>query len=132
VPVVLRKVRREMDMAKIHSQWFSCFDSGFATARSLNQIITYDAYNMAEVFLTQPLQIIAGSEWMSDSCLANNWYRIDRNSCVGNCPQRSVYPPSTASALAVALNGLLAGGFYRDFYRASYVKSLDAGIYLTD
>ena len=27
---------------------------GFATARSLNQIITYDAYNMAEVFLTQP------------------------------------------------------------------------------
>lgn len=43
---------------------------GFATARSLNQIITYDAYNMAESFLTQPLQIIAGSEagskWMSD------------------------------------------------------------------
>jgi uncharacterized protein len=26
-----------------------------------NQIITYDAYNMAEVFLTQPLQIVAGS-----------------------------------------------------------------------
>ena len=43
---------------------------GFATARSLNQIITYDAYNMAEVFLTQPLQIVAGSvagsQWMSD------------------------------------------------------------------
>jgi fermentation-respiration switch protein FrsA (DUF1100 family) len=43
---------------------------GFATARSLNQIITYDAYNMAEVFLTQPLQIVAGSvagsKWMSD------------------------------------------------------------------
>jgi uncharacterized protein len=42
----------------------------FATARSLNQIITYDAYNMAEVFLTQPLQIVAGSvagsKWMSD------------------------------------------------------------------
>jgi hypothetical protein len=33
---------------------------GFATARILNQIITYDAYNMAEVFLTQPLQIVAG------------------------------------------------------------------------
>ena len=29
---------------------------GFATARSLNQIITYDAYNMAEVFLPHPLQ----------------------------------------------------------------------------
>jgi len=56
--------------------------SAFATARNLNQIITYDAYNMAEVFLTQPLQIVAeslaGSEWMSDSCLANSWYRIDR------------------------------------------------------
>ncbi|MCG8519561.1 MAG: alpha/beta hydrolase [Pseudomonadales bacterium] len=43
---------------------------GFATARSLNQIITYDAYNKAEAFLTQPLQIVAGSDagskWMSD------------------------------------------------------------------
>ncbi|MCB9917362.1 MAG: alpha/beta hydrolase [Planctomycetes bacterium] len=43
---------------------------GFATARSLNQIITYDAYNKAEAFLTQPLLVIAGSEagskWMSD------------------------------------------------------------------
>lgn len=39
-------------------------------ARSLNQIITYDAYNMAEAFLTQPLQVVAGSaagsKWMSD------------------------------------------------------------------
>ncbi len=38
--------------------------------RSLNQIITYDAYHMAEVYLTQPLQIVAGSvagsKWMSD------------------------------------------------------------------
>lgn len=43
---------------------------GFATARSLNQIITYDAYNKAESFFTQPLQIVAGSDagskWMSD------------------------------------------------------------------
>ena len=43
---------------------------GVATARSLDQIITYDAYNTAEVFLTQPLQIVtgslAGSKWMSD------------------------------------------------------------------
>lgn len=43
---------------------------GFATARSLNQIITYDAYHLAEDFLTQPLQIVAGSragsKWMSD------------------------------------------------------------------
>lgn len=43
---------------------------GFATARSLSQIITYDAYQMAEVYLTQPIQIVAGSKagskWMSD------------------------------------------------------------------
>ena len=43
---------------------------GFAMARSLNQIITYDAHNKAEAFPTQPLQIVAGSaagsKWMSD------------------------------------------------------------------
>jgi fermentation-respiration switch protein FrsA (DUF1100 family) len=43
---------------------------GFATARSLNQIFTYDAYNVAEVFLKQPLQSVAGnaagSKWMND------------------------------------------------------------------
>ncbi|WP_241011567.1 alpha/beta hydrolase [Burkholderia sp. Ac-20392] len=47
---------------------------GFMTARSLNQIITYDAYYKAEAFLTQPLQIVAGSvagsKWMSDDPLA--------------------------------------------------------------
>ncbi|MFD1559460.1 alpha/beta hydrolase [Paraburkholderia silviterrae] len=47
---------------------------GFMTARSLNQIITYDAYNKAEAFLTQPLQIVAGSvagsKWMSDDLFA--------------------------------------------------------------
>ncbi|MNZ37403.1 fermentation/respiration switch protein [compost metagenome] len=47
---------------------------GFMTARSLPQIITYDAYHKAEAFLTQPLQIIAGtqagSKWMSDDLLA--------------------------------------------------------------
>lgn len=43
---------------------------GFATLRSLNQIITYDAYHMADVYLTQPIQIVAGSvagsKWMSE------------------------------------------------------------------
>lgn len=43
---------------------------GVATLRSLNQIITYDAYHMANVYLTQPIQIVAGSKagskWMSD------------------------------------------------------------------
>jgi fermentation-respiration switch protein FrsA (DUF1100 family) len=47
---------------------------GWATARSLTQIIPYDAFNMAEVFFTQPLQIVAGSvagsKWMSDDLFA--------------------------------------------------------------
>lgn len=46
---------------------------GFATARSLNQIITYDAYNKAEAFFTQPLLTVvgsdAGSKWMSDDLM---------------------------------------------------------------
>jgi len=43
---------------------------GFMTARSLSQILSYDAFHKAEAFLTQPLLVIAGSEagskWMSD------------------------------------------------------------------
>ncbi|MFD1795913.1 alpha/beta hydrolase [Paracoccus aurantiacus] len=46
---------------------------GYMTARSLDQIIPYDAYNKAEAFLTQPLLVIAGSDagskWMSDDLL---------------------------------------------------------------
>lgn len=46
---------------------------GFATLRSLTQIITYDAYNKAEAFLTQPLLTVAGSnagsKWMSDDLM---------------------------------------------------------------
>ena len=41
-----------------------------ATVRSFTQLATYDAFNMAEIFLTQPILIIAGSEagsrWMSE------------------------------------------------------------------
>ena len=43
---------------------------GYVTARSLNQLVTYDAFNKAEAFLTQPLQVVAGSvagsRWMSE------------------------------------------------------------------
>nr|WP_244669332.1 alpha/beta hydrolase [Acinetobacter nosocomialis] len=46
---------------------------GFATTRSLTQLITYDAYNKAEAFLTQPLVAIAGSvagsKWMSEDLI---------------------------------------------------------------
>ncbi|MBP1493163.1 alpha/beta hydrolase [Acinetobacter nosocomialis] len=45
----------------------------FATARSVTQLITYDAYNKAEAFLTQPLVAIAGSvagsKWMSEDLI---------------------------------------------------------------
>lgn len=47
---------------------------GYMTARSLSQIIPYDAYFKAEAFLTQPLLVIAGSvagsKWMSDDLFA--------------------------------------------------------------
>ena len=47
---------------------------GWATARSLSQIIPYDAFVNADVFLTQPLLMVAGSDagskWMSDDLLA--------------------------------------------------------------
>lgn len=47
--------------------------SGFSTTRSLSQLVTYDAYNMAEAFFTQPLLAIvgsvAGSAWMSDDLM---------------------------------------------------------------
>ena len=43
---------------------------GFATSRSLTQLVTYDAYNKAEAFLIQPLMAVAGSnagsKWMSE------------------------------------------------------------------
>lgn len=46
---------------------------GYMTARSLDQIITYDAYNKAEAFFVQPLLTIVGSEagskWMSDDLM---------------------------------------------------------------
>lgn len=47
---------------------------GYATARSLSQIITYDAFFKAEAFLTQPVLAVAGSEalskWVSDDLIA--------------------------------------------------------------
>lgn len=47
---------------------------GVMLARSLTQLVAYDAYDKAEVFLTQPLLIVVGSEagskWMSDDLLA--------------------------------------------------------------
>lgn len=40
------------------------------TTRSLAQLVTYDAFNLADIFLTQPMLVIAGSEagtrWMTE------------------------------------------------------------------
>lgn len=47
---------------------------GYTLARNLTQIVTYDAYNKAEAFLTQPILAVAGSnagsKWMSDDLIA--------------------------------------------------------------
>lgn len=47
---------------------------GFTYARNLNQLVTYDAYAFADTFLTQPIQMVAGSEagskWMSEDLIA--------------------------------------------------------------
>ena len=50
-----------------------CTAPGFGTARSLTQLISYDAFFKAEGFLTQPLLTVvgsnAGSKWMSDDLM---------------------------------------------------------------
>lgn len=68
--------------AKIHPDFAEAYDyyrtpraqhrnaPGKLTTRSLAQLVTYDAFNNVELFLTQPVQIIAGSmagtRWMSE------------------------------------------------------------------
>lgn len=57
-----------------HTDRAKCATSpGVGTARSLTQLVTYDAYNFAEYYLTQPLLLIVGSVaesmWMSDDLM---------------------------------------------------------------
>ena len=46
---------------------------GYTLTRNLNQLVTYDAYYLAEAFLTQPLLMVAGSQagsrWMSENLI---------------------------------------------------------------
>ena len=46
---------------------------GYTLTRNLNQLVTYDAYHLAEAFLTQPLLMVAGSQagsrWMSENLI---------------------------------------------------------------
>lgn len=59
-----------------------CTAPSVATVRSFTQLVTYDAFHMADIFLTQPLLIIAGSiagsGWMSED-LYNRAASIDKN-----------------------------------------------------
>lgn len=70
------------DAARLHADFAEAYDyyrtaraqhcnaPGKLTTRSLAQLVTFDAFNNVELFLTQPVQIVAGSEagtrWMSE------------------------------------------------------------------
>jgi len=70
------------DAAKSHADFAEAFDyyrtaraqhrsaPGKMATRSLAQLVSYDAFNNVELFLTQPVQIVAGSNagtsWMSE------------------------------------------------------------------
>lgn len=68
---------------------------GFAATRSLSQIITYDAFNKADVFFTQPLLAvvgsIAGSAWMSDDILERAASTDKRKYIIGGANHMSLY-----------------------------------------
>ena len=68
---------------------------GYMTARSLDQIITYDAYNKAEAFLTQPLLTVVGSEagskWMSDDLMRRAGTADKRQYIVEGANHMSMY-----------------------------------------
>ncbi len=63
------------DFAEAHDYYLTdraqhCNAPGKLTTRSLAQLVTFDAFNNVELFLTQPLQIVAGAEagtrWISE------------------------------------------------------------------
>lgn len=68
---------------------------GFLTTRSLSQIITYDAYNKAEAFFTQPLLAVvgsvAGSAWMSDDLIERAASMDKRKYIINGANHMSLY-----------------------------------------
>ncbi len=80
---------------------------GYATLRSLNQIITYDAYHMAEVYLTQPMQIVAGSQagskWMSDDLYDRASSRDKRYHIVEGANHMDLYDGKAYVAEAISV-----------------------------
>ena len=91
-----------------------CTAPGFATARSLNQIITYDAFHKAEAFLTQPLLTIVGSEagskWMSDDLMERAATADKQMHIVDGANHMSLYDGEAEIAEAI---GVLAPFFSR-------------------
>jgi len=79
---------------------------GFMLTRSLTQIISYDAYNKAEAFLTQPVLAIVGSEagskWMSDDLLARAASTDKQLHVVNGANHMSLYDVAQYVAEAVA------------------------------
>lgn len=92
---------------------------GFATLRSLNQIITYDAYHMADVYLTQPLQIVAGSvagsKWMSDDLFDRAAATDKAIHVVEGANHMDLYDGAAFVEEAVAV----LGTFFRDRFAAA-------------
>ena len=91
-----------------------CTAPGFATARSLNQIITYDAFHKAEAFLTQPLLTVvgsdAGSKWMSDDLMERAATADKQMHIVDGANHMSLYDGEAEIAEAI---GVLAPFFSR-------------------
>lgn len=91
-----------------------CTAPGFATARSLNQIITYDAFFKAEAFLTQPLLTVVGSEagskWMSDDLMARAASSDKQMYVVDGANHMNLYDGESEIAEAI---GVLAPFFQR-------------------
>ncbi len=84
----------------------------FATLRSLHQLVTYDAFNMAEIYLTQPLQLVAGSiagrKWMSDDLYRRAASHDKRYHVIEGARHLALYDDENTAAEA---GGVLAGFF---------------------
>ncbi|WP_086480394.1 alpha/beta hydrolase [Oceanospirillum sanctuarii] len=78
---------------------------GYTLTRNLNQLVTYDAYNKAEAFLTQPLLMIAGnqagSRWMSEDLMTRAASEDKQLIIVDGANHMSLYDQPTYVAQAV-------------------------------
>lgn len=93
---------------------------GFATARSLSQIISYDAFHKAEAFFTQPLLTVvgsvAGSKWMSDDLLERAASKDKKQHIVEGANHMSLYDKLNFVSEAVSV---LASFFKENLSAAS-------------